>query len=207
MTGRRELVRMEGVEKRYGRESILRVETLKIHAGDRIMLCGRNGSGKSTLLRLLAGVVPHDRGRVWFADDLRRATPGVVPQHGGLYGDLSLSDNLRLRRGVHGLGPADPLQRRYLRTLGLTSLMTKRFAELSGGYQRLAAIAAALHVDPGWLLLDEPFSGVDERHAETVLAELERIERNLQLVVLAAPTRVALPSANRWIELEEGRIR
>jgi ABC-type multidrug transport system ATPase subunit len=207
MSARAELIRLEGVEKRYGRQSVLRIDDLTIHDGDRIVLSGPNGSGKSTLLKVLGGIAPADRGRVWRAPELRREILGFVPQQGGLYGDLTVADNLRVLRGLNGMVPTDPRERPYVRELGLTPLLAKRFAELSGGYQRLATVAAALHVDPGWILLDEPLSGVDGRHVEVLLAELDRVDRVLRLLVVAAPTRVALPSANRFIEIDEGRIR
>jgi ABC-type multidrug transport system ATPase subunit len=205
MTERTELIRLEHVRKRYGRQSVLAIDDLTLREGDRVMLSGSNGSGKSTLLKLLAGVIPADGGRVHANPAFGREPLGFVPQQGGLYGDLTVGDNLRLRRTLYGVGPVNVRSGSYVDALGLTPLLGKRFSELSGGYQRLAAFACALHVDPRWLLLDEPFSGLDARHVEVLLQEIDRVDR--RLLVVAAPTGDSLPSANRFIEIEAGEIR
>lgn len=201
------LIRLEGVRKHYGRQSVLSIDDLTLHDGERILLSGSNGSGKSTLLKLLAGVLPADRGRVLRDPGLRREPLGFVPQQGGLYGDLTVGDNLRLRRSLYGAAPVDARSRSYIDAFGLTPLLGKRFSELSGGYQRLAALACALHVDPRWLLLDEPFSGLDARHVEVILEEMERTEPTPRLLIVAAPTPEGLPSTTRFLRIEEGEIR
>lgn len=207
MTGRAELIRLDHVRKRYGRQSVLGIDELTIRDGDRIMLSGSNGAGKSTLLKLLAGIVPADSGRIWTAPALRGEPLGFVPQQGGLYGDLTVRDNLRLRRSLYGIGPVDARGRHYIEALGLTPLLGRRFSELSGGYQRLAAFACALHVEPRWMLLDEPFSGLDDRLVEVLLEEIERKHEIQRVLVVAAPKPESLPSANRFIEIEAGAVR
>jgi ABC-type multidrug transport system ATPase subunit len=206
MTSKEELIRLEAIGKRYGHQSVLQIDRLAFYEGDRIILTGPNGSGKSTLLKLLAGVAPVDGGRICWARDLRDCVVGYVPQSGGLYGDLTVEENLHVRLGLHGMKPTDLRRLRHVRTLGLLSVLGKRFAELSGGYQRLATIAAALVVEPAWLLLDEPFSGMDQHFQGVVSRQLADPQRRTRLSVLAAPTPDPHLEVNRVIEIENGRI-
>ena len=82
--GRRELIRLAGVEKRYGGQLVLRIDELTVWDGDRIALVGSNGSGKSTLLRILAGVAPVGKGEARWARELEAEPLGYVPQSGGV---------------------------------------------------------------------------------------------------------------------------
>ncbi len=203
---RQELIRLEEVEKSYGRNRVLVVDALSLREGDQIVLSGQNGSGKSTLLKILGGIIPVERGRVWKAVSLRDETVGYVPQSGGLYSELSVQDNLRLRSRLYGRLIDNEKDAWFIRELGLSMLLTKRFEELSGGYQRLAAIAAALHVEPTWLLLDEPFAGIDHKKHDVLLQRLSEVMTDLRLLVLATPDHREFPLANKWMRIEEGRV-
>jgi ABC-type multidrug transport system ATPase subunit len=201
-----ELIRLEQVEKRYGRYHVLKVEGLSLKEGDRVLISGANGSGKSTLLKVLSGIAPIDRGRMWRARILKTEALGYVPQTGGLYGQLSVQDNLLLRRRLYGRGNGRVEEAWYIKELGLLPLLSRRFAELSGGFQRLATLAAALHVQPAWLLLDEPFGGVDPSKRQILLERLGEISRALRLHVITVPAPEELPEVNKWIRLEEGQL-
>jgi len=200
------LIRLAGVRKRYGRRSVLRIDDLAILPGERVAVIGANGCGKSTLLKLLARIVPPTRGRVHWAPGLSRATVGYVPQQGGLYDELTVQDNLDLRRNLYGRVALDPAAQSHVRALGLQPRLGQRFSQLSGGFRRLAALAAALHVDPDWLVLDEPLAGVDTGLAAAFFEELGTREPGLQTVIMASPTHETYPRATRTIELADGRI-
>ena len=202
-----ELIRCEGVEKAYHGETVLAVEELTFRAGDRVLLCGPNGSGKSTLLRVLSGISPVDSGHVWRAGSLTTAPLGYVPQTEGLYPELSVYDNLVLRRQLYAKNEAASLDEAQLAELGITPFLNKAFSELSGGYKRVAALAAALVVEPKWLLLDEPFGGVDARNRELMLDVLTKIETELELMIVAVPEVIDLPFVNRWMHVERGKVR
>jgi ABC-type multidrug transport system ATPase subunit len=200
------MIELDGVEKRYGRNAVLEVETLKLNEGDRAVLVGPNGSGKTTLLTLLGGIIPATRGSVRWSPELRRGALGYVPQAGGLYAEMTILDNLRTRRALYGMEQTDVQKLHYVRVLGLVPFLDRRFGELSGGYQRLAAIAAALHVRPTWLLLDEPLNGVDRHFRDVLAATLDELGRDLRLMVLTSPTADELAAGDRIIEIEEGRV-
>ena len=205
-TAPKELIRLESVEKRYGPTLVLRIDALSVYEGERILLRGDNGSGKSTLLRLAAGIIPPDEGVVWRAEELETKPLGYAPQTGGLYGDLTVRNNLHVRRRLYGLSAVDPEVFPHIRRLGLTPFLDKRFSELSGGYQRLAAVAAAFAVDPGWLLLDEPFGGVDKGGCSALLEQLRQREAELAAMIITDPTGETFPGPSRVIELSEGRL-
>jgi ABC-type multidrug transport system ATPase subunit len=203
---RPELIRLEHVEKRYGRQRVLKVESLSFKEQDRVLVSGANGSGKSTLIKVLGGIIPVDRGRVWRAKALKGEALGYMPQSGGLYGQLSVRDNLFLRRRLYGRRNPSIDEAWYIHALGLMPLLPKRFAELSGGFQRLATLAAALHVEPTWLLLDEPFAGVDLRKRQILLERLGEISRELRLLVVTVPAPEEFPEVNKWVHMEEGQL-
>ncbi len=204
--GRRELIRLTDVEKRYGRQLVLRIDEFVAWQGDRIALVGSNGSGKSTLLRILAGIAPVGRGEAWWAHDLEAELLGYVPQSGGLYGELTVRDNLELRRRLYGLPPRNVSAQPFLSRFGLEPFLQKPFSELSGGYQRLAVVASALNVDPTWVLLDEPFAGVDSPRADQISRALDGLGRTLRLLVVTEQSPGSLSSANRVIEVRDGRL-
>jgi len=202
----RELIRLTGVKKRYGGQLILSIPEFIVSQGDRIALVGSNGSGKSTLLRILGGIAPIQEGEIWWADDLQQEALGYVPQGGGLYGELSVRDNLDLRRRLYGLPPAEQAHTPFMAGLGLAPLLEKPFSELSGGFQRVAVLASALGVNPTWLFLDEPFAGVDEAKAEAVSRAVQRLTDRLRILVVTAQVEDAVPGANRVVEIVDGRL-
>jgi ABC-type multidrug transport system ATPase subunit len=200
------LISLEKVVKCYGRQRVLDIASLTIQEGDRLMICGVNGSGKSTLLRLLGGIARPQRGTVNRAKVLQSEVMGYVPQSAGLYAELSVHDNFLIRRRLYGRRDEDPTKAWYVRELGLIPLLNKRFGELSGGFQRLTAIAAALSTEPSWLLFDEPLAGIDSTKREVLLSGLAKVVGELRLLVISVPIREDFPHINRWIGMEEGRI-
>lgn len=200
------IIRLEKVEKKYGGNRVVFVENLTLREGDRLMIYGANGSGKSTLLRLIAGISKPQKGSVWHAKSLRDEILGYVPQSDGLYPEFSVRDNLVIRMGLYGRKNSNLEEEWYIREFGLFPMLDKRFVELSGGFQRLAAIAAALSSFPTWLLLDEPFAGVDAARRSNVLRGLAPIVTDARLLAVSMPRRQDFPQINKWIEMEEGQI-
>jgi ABC-type multidrug transport system ATPase subunit len=190
--------------KAYGRLVVLDLAGLMLHRGDRVLLTGHNGSGKSTLLRLLAGVSVPTEGTVQRTPEASSPRVAFVPQAGGLIPDLSVDDNLR----EHGLlyGVRDPAWcERLLEETGLSEHRRRRFAELSGGLQRVAALCAALSVKPDWLFVDEPLTGVDRQRRDDIRRLIGAQVDELTLFVATAPEDTELPT-NRAIALRNGRI-
>ncbi len=168
---------------------------------------GPNGSGKSTLLRLIAGICLPNKGELVREVELLGPRLGYVPQSGGLIDELSVDRNLDQRRRLYGLPANNDGKEQLFVRAGLVDSRTKRFAELSGGRQRLAAIAAALYVEPTWLLIDEPFTGVDGIRRAAIEQLLEERAPNTHLLVVTSPeSEEFLFAASEVISLKNGNV-
>ncbi len=208
MKNEKSLIRFNAVEKRYGSQKVLSIESLEFNEGEVVLIIGPNGSGKSTLLRLCGRIISPDKGYIFLDSDLINKNLGYVPQSGGLYDDLSLIDNFRIRRSLFNCRnneETDPLLTSWL---DLDPFLKKRFVDLSGGYKRIGAVLAALDIEPKWLLLDEPFSGVDEKKREILINKIIEMQIDLSLTVISMPNFIPdeLPFTDKVIFLEEGVI-
>lgn len=180
-------LRMIGVAKSFGGETVLSDVDIELPTGDRLALVGESGSGKSTLLRLLMGFERPDRGTIEL-DGRVLSGPGVhvpthrrgvgyVPQDGALFPHLSVARNIGF-----GLGRGDAARERVRELMELTALapgLADRMPhELSGGQQQRVALARALAPRPRVILLDEPFSALDTGlRAQTREAVVEILEQ------------------------------
>lgn len=202
------VVQLRSLKKDYRGQSVVSVEKLDFRAGERVLITGSNGSGKSTLLRLLIGASRPYSGRLQVSGALAAGPIGYSPQTGGLAPEQTIATNLALRRYVYGRRSAPAEEAWYVRRLGLTRYLDRQFWELSGGIQKLASVAAALHVEPSGLVLDEPFSGLDESKRAVLAAILNQLGPRLQLLVVSSPTAGESHGVdfNRSIELVGGRI-
>lgn len=167
-------LRFVGVRKSFqrGKDSVLALDTLDWDlAPNRVTgLLGPDGAGKTTLLRLAAGLLRPNQGRVFLfgrtitadAADLQ-AQIGYMPQHFGLYEDLTVQENLDLYSDLQGLSPTEARtrQRELLQLTALGPFGKRRAGALSGGMKQKLGLACALLRAPKLLLLDEPTVGVD----------------------------------------------
>jgi ABC-type multidrug transport system ATPase subunit len=198
-----DLVRLTAVEKIYSRHSRVAIDHLALPAGGRVLVSGDNGSGKSTLLRLIAGISLPDSGQIWRADDWKRLRIGYVPQHGGLYDDLSVAANLEVRRTLFGTASDTD---RLVARVGLEPWMSKRAGDLSGGYRRLVAVVAALAIEPDVLIMDEPLDALDDDRRDEFQALLAESIGTLRLLIVAAPSSdYPVPSLDAVVTLNGGR--
>ena len=166
------MITLEGLRVVLGRTVALDSLTLPLEPGI-VGLFGPNGSGKSTLLRALAGLLVPTGGRISLdggaldaSDEGFRARVGYVGHASGLYGPLSVAENLRLFAGLHGVGAGRVGE--VLEHLGLTEVAGTPARALSAGLKRRAAVARALVHAPDLLLLDEPYANLDDEAAACV---------------------------------------
>jgi ABC-2 type transport system ATP-binding protein len=178
---------------RYGEHVALAELELSIPAGEVFGLLGPNGGGKSTLFRLLATLVPLQRGSVrLFGLDLRtqpaavRRLLGVTFQSPSLDGRLTVLENLRCQGTLYGLSGRG-LKRRVadvLELLGLTDRERQTVETLSGGLKRRVEIAKSMLHRPRFLLLDEPSTGLDPNARLSLWATLEALRANSSVTIL-----------------------
>ena len=173
--------------KSYGRRTIVRDLSLEVGAGEVVGLLGPNGAGKTTAFYMIVGLVPADAGRILIDDtDLThrpihaRAQAGIgyLPQEASVFRKLSVEDNvlaiLETRPGLDGAARRARCDA-ILADLRIDHVRTSPGMALSGGERRRVEIARALAADPRFLLLDEPFAGVDP----ISVLDIQRIVREL----------------------------
>ena len=188
---------------------------LAIERGEVVVLIGPNGSGKSTLLRVVAGLLPAQAGQALF-DGRPIAGPdpriGLVFQEPRLLPWRTTAANVTYPLELAGVPAPERAARgeALLRRVGLEDAASRIPSQLSGGMRQRAALARALALEPALLLLDEPFSAVDELTRERLNVELLEIaaRRNATLLVVTHSVHEAVFLADRVVVLSErpGRV-
>jgi heme exporter protein A len=159
---------IEGVWKFYGDFPALRDISFNVEPGSCVALLGRNGAGKTTLLKILAGLSRPAKGEVkLFGQDATerssRASIGVLGHGIGIYEELSAIENLRLFAGLYGLPEPESRAMEWLERTGLERVKDGLVREFSRGMRQRLAVARAFLHNPRLLLLDEPFTALDDR--------------------------------------------
>lgn len=202
------LLRVHGIEKRFGTVTALAGIHLELDQGEVLALVGPNGAGKSTLLRIIAGLSRPSAGQLeWAIQSNLRSGVGYVGHQTMLYPELTARENLVFTGRLHGV--ADPHSRAedLLAEEGLADVADRRVGAFSRGMaQRLALARARVH-DPALLLLDEPYTGLDQRAAERLTGRLEALNQNgHSLIVITHDLAQAARIAHQVIGLAGGRI-
>jgi len=177
-------VRVERLSASYGQGEVLRAIDLVIEPGELISLLGPSGCGKSTLLRAIAGLHPIESGGIFFnerpVDRLppERRQVAMVFQQPLLFPWLSVAENIGFGLRMRGIEPhlSQSKVEEAIHLVRLDGLADRRPAELSGGQQQRVALARAIVTEPQLLLLDEPFTALDEG----LRREMRRLVRHLQ---------------------------
>jgi len=205
---------VERLTRRFGRTLALRKVGASFPAGSCTLLRGGNGSGKSTLLSVLATRLRPTRGTVRYGDTpweeagpALRGRIGLLGHGPQLYRDLSGRENLRFFARLHGLTDVERRVDEALAAAGMTGAADRAVGRDSRGMVQRLALARALLHDPELLLLDEPFSGLDDAGAEGLRGTLAQARERGRTVVLAthAPDRVA-DLCDRVLVLERGAV-
>ena len=212
------LVRVDALAKRYGDKVAVFDVSLALRAGEIVGLLGPNGAGKTTTFYMVVGLVPPSSGRVrmdgvdvtampmW-----RRARAGLgyLPQEASVFRKLTVWENVMAVVETLGLAPKERLERtqRQLEDLGLERLARQKAFTLSGGERRRLEIARALATSPRFLLMDEPFSGVDPISVAEVQAIVRRLkQRGIGVLITDHNVRETLSIVDRAYLIHQGRV-
>ena len=180
-------LRAEGLNKRYGRKYAARDVSFSMKTGEIVGLLGPNGAGKTTVFYLIVGFIRPTSGRIYLdGKDItrlpmfRRARGGIsyLPQEASIFRKLSVEQNvLAVLETRRGMGRRDRRRRcdELLDELGMTELRRQPGYTLSGGERRRTEIARALAARPKFLLLDEPFAGVDPIAVQEIKSIVKRL--------------------------------
>jgi heme ABC exporter ATP-binding subunit CcmA len=202
----------QGVWKYYGDYPALRDISFSIEPGTCTALIGRNGAGKTTLLRVIAGLGRQTRGSVSiYGQDVRqqetRRRIGVLGHAIGIYDELTAIENLRLFGKLYGITEIDQAANRWLERVGLERVANGLVREFSRGMRQRLAVARAFLHDPDVLLLDEPFTALDDK-AILVLQRVLRqgLAEGRTVVMSTHQLREALDLATHAILVNRGRV-
>jgi heme exporter protein A len=203
-----------GLTKRYGRVAALRAVSLSVAPGECVAIFGRNGAGKSTFLQIAGSLIRSYEGSVTiFGEDIKRASletrraVGFVLHDICLYSDLTVLDNLRFFARLYGVANPEARALELLDRVELSARGASTIRELSRGMKQRAAIARALVHDPRLLLLDEPFTGLDEISSQSLATMLRDFANSGGTVLMSThDVERAYPVATRAIILERGAL-
>jgi heme ABC exporter ATP-binding subunit CcmA len=205
-------VKVDSVWKYFGDYPALRDVKFSIGRGQCVALLGRNGAGKTTLLKILAGLSRPARGDIRvFGEDSRaqhvRARIGVLGHGIAIYDELSAMENLKLFGRLYGLSDPDRSASDWLERTGLATVRNSLVREFSRGMRQRLAVARAFLHNPDVLLLDEPFTALDDR-AIAVLQNVLRgaIAEGRTVIMSTHQLREALELATHCVLLARGKM-
>jgi heme ABC exporter ATP-binding subunit CcmA len=207
-------IEVRGVSKRFGALTALADVTFEVDSGSWLALLGPNGAGKTTLLRIIAGLSKPSSGQVWIGDvDLAtsaesvRSQFGVVSHQSMLYEDLTARENLSFYGKLYGLSELDNRVADSLKAVGLLSRGGDRVRTFSRGMKQRLAIARATIHDPGFLLFDEPFTGLDVAGRDILTDRIRAFrEQGRTAILVTHDLRQALDLTDRYVLLARGRV-
>ena len=208
----------QGLEKGYRRRTVVRDVSLEVKAGEVVGLLGPNGAGKTTTFYMIVGLVRPDRGHILLHDRDITTLPmhqrarmglGYLPQEPSVFRQMSAADNIL---AVLETLPLDRVERaehleRLLSELHLQALRDTKGHSLSGGERRRVEIARALALEPRFILLDEPFAGIDP----ISVLEIQRLiqdlrDRGIGILITDHNVRETLGICERAYILHDGMV-
>jgi len=216
--GQNGVLRAEGLVKRYGRRTVVDGVTLTLRPGEVVGLLGPNGAGKTTSFYMIVGLVRPNAGEVYLGDRRitylpvhLRARAGIhyLAQEPSVFRKLTVAENLDLILEQQGLRKVERDRRveALLEEFRLAHLRHQPAYTLSGGERRRVEIARALAIRPRFLLLDEPFTGVDPKSIEDIQDMIAYLRgQGIGILISDHNVRETLTITDRALILYEGRV-
>ncbi|MEI7500274.1 MAG: LPS export ABC transporter ATP-binding protein [Bacteroidota bacterium] len=212
------ILRTEKIVKRYRNRTVVNEVSIELNQGEIVGLLGPNGAGKTTSFYIIVGLIKPLSGQV-FLDDLnitnepmyKRAQRGIsyLPQEASIFRKLTVEDNIRAILEFTGLSKDKQKERleKLLDEFGLQHVRKSQGITLSGGERRRCEIARSLAVDPKFVLLDEPFAGIDPIAVEDIQLIVTKLkEKNIGVLITDHNVHETLSITDRSYLLFEGSI-
>ena len=213
------VLRAENLAKSYGKQLVVRDVTISLHSGQVVGLLGPNGAGKTTCFYMIVGSIRGDSGRIFFNDiditpkpmhERARTGIGYLPQEASVFRKLSVAENimaiLEIRKDLNHSQRLEKLES-LLREFHVSHIRNNLGMSLSGGERRRVEIARALATEPAFILLDEPFAGVDPisvNDIKTIISQLS--DRGIGVLITDHNVRETLDICEKAYIVSEGRI-
>lgn len=209
---------VRGLRKKYGARQVVEDVSLEVHPGEVVGLLGPNGAGKTTCFYMVVGLVSADGGEIQLGDETvthqpihQRARKGLayLPQEASVFRKLTVTENILAILEIQGLSPAECQSRLelLLEELHIGHVRESIAATLSGGERRRVEMARALATEPQFILLDEPFAGVDP----IAVLDIQKIirflkERGIGILITDHNVRETLGICDRAYIISAGRV-
>jgi lipopolysaccharide export system ATP-binding protein len=218
VTATKPALEVMGLGKRYGDREVVSEVNLSLKTGEVVGLLGPNGAGKTTTFYMFVGLVAPDQGTIWL--DGReithepmylRARAGIsyLPQEPSVFRKLTVHDNILAILETLPLTRGERLERleNLLEELRISHIARSHGYALSGGERRRVEVARALAIQPRYILLDEPFAGVDPLAVEDIQSIIHHLrERQIGVLITDHNVRETLGICDRAYILSEGRV-
>lgn len=212
------VLRSEGLVKQYKKRTVVSDVSIQVQQGEVVGLLGPNGAGKTTTFYMIVGMVKPNSGKV-FLDDTeislepmyKRARMGIgyLSQEASVFRKMSVEDNIMAVLELMALSRSERRQHciRLMEDFGITNVAGSKGYMLSGGERRRTEIARALATDPKFILLDEPFAGIDPIAVEDIMHIVRDLKnRNIGVLVTDHNVHETLSITDRSYLLFEGKI-
>ncbi|HPS84368.1 MAG TPA: LPS export ABC transporter ATP-binding protein [Bacteroidales bacterium] len=211
-------LRAENIVKRYKSRTVVKGVSFEVNQGEIVGLLGPNGAGKTTSFYMVVGLIKPNEGKVFLDSEeitelpmYRRAQKGIgyLAQEASVFRKLSVEDNIRsvLEFTKFSKQEQNDKVEKLLDEFGLQKIRKSKGIQLSGGERRRTEIARALAVDPHFILLDEPFAGVDPIAVEDIQEIVARLrDKNIGILITDHNVHETLSITDRAYLLFEGSI-
>ena len=212
------VLRTEGLVKRYGKRTVVNDVSINVRQGEIVGLLGPNGAGKTTSFYMTTGLIVPNAGHIYLDDKditdfpvYKRARHGIgyLPQEASVFRKLSVEDNIMAVLEMTKLSRKEQLEKleSLIADFNLGKVRKNKGDQLSGGERRRTEIARCLAIDPKFIMLDEPFAGVDPIAVEEIQHVVWRLKyRNIGILITDHNVQETLTITDRAYLLFEGRI-
>jgi len=208
----------ENLVKHYGKRTVVQDVSIKVERGEIVGLLGPNGAGKTTTFYMVVGFIKPTSGKVFIDDDnitdlamYRRARKGIgyLPQEASVFRKMTVEDNIKAVLQMTTLTKAEQKDKLedLISEFGLGTVRKNIGDSLSGGERRRTEIARSLATNPGFILLDEPFAGIDPIAVEDIQQIVSKLkDKNIGILITDHNVQETLSITNRAYLMFEGKI-
>ena len=212
------MLRVSDLKKRYGKKIVVDGVNLELKKGEIVGLLGPNGAGKTTTFHMITGMIQPNKGRIYLGEEditdlpmYKRARKGIgyLAQEPSIFSKLTVEDNLRLVLEMTNLPKTVQKEKleKILEDLSITAIRKSKGYNLSGGERRRVEISRALVIDPDFILLDEPFAGIDPIAVEDIQGIIHSLKkRGIGVLITDHNVRDTLSVTDRAYLLYDGSI-